>query len=168
MNPYSVGDKVLFKSSNNQFDTLLITEKNLYNPSNHFIFDLWSCNWVEGDNTANANASFKFRLLKYNKLSDSFLDGTFLIYKENDNKKADISFSLSGLYSKDSTNHTFVKVRINNKKIDDCIVLNHKNSEIGEGQSDIAVKSFIWSKHLGLVQYVLHSGEKFEYIGHVR
>jgi hypothetical protein len=168
MNPYNVGDKVLFQSSDNRFDTLLITEKKLYNPSNHFIFDLCACNWVEGDNTAHANASYSLRLLNYNKTDDSFLDGIFLIYKDNDNKKASISFSLSGLYSKDLAVYSFVNIKIKNKKIDDCIILDHRNSEIGEGQSDIAVQSYIWSKHLGLVQYVLHSGDKFEYIGHIR
>lgn len=168
ISPYNQGDKILFQSSNNKLDTLIITEKKLYNPSNHFIFDLCACNWLEGDNLVNANGSLYFKFSNYNRENNSLFDGIFNLYKKDNKKSAEISFSLLGLYTKEFDSISFDKIMIRNKQLNDCIILDHRNSEITEGKSDIAVQSFIWSKHLGLVQYVLHSGEKFEYVGHIK
>lgn len=69
-----INDTMLFHCQ--QFtDTMIITDVQVSNNQHISIFDLKSCNWLEGQNEYKANASVGFKL----KHEDSWWEGLFFI-----------------------------------------------------------------------------------------
>lgn len=150
MKPYSVGDTLIFENSENvEFDTIIVKEKEIFNPSNN-IFDLEGCNWMEGDNEYKAVAGYDF---------DGYHSGVryfcgFTIKKNCKSKPAVVSISLFGRYSKHdiSTNNIVKDISIFPQyKIN--IVVPDSNLQSGIHQPVRPISSIYWNQEIGLIGY---------------
>jgi hypothetical protein len=141
---YNIDDTILFRSNNDK-DTLIVLEKNMYNPQNTFLFDCRGCNWLEGNNEFYAISSINFILLR----NDYKYNGRFVIEKIEENKPAKILLSLGGLYS---TNYLQV--------YNQCVTLDRDvNAELGLYQDIIDLQNISYSKEEGITFYKTLSGQ---------
>jgi hypothetical protein len=165
LTPYEKGDMIIFRSELDRLDTILITDKDITNPSNTCIFDLRGCNWMEGDNEFKASAGFEFIFIHDTVVQKNGIDlgGIFRIKKHEKNRPALPELSLCELYSRKNTIYKDTSIFLLKKQIVDCLVLHRDECDIGESQPQLGIKSFVWSKRHGLVQYTIETGEKFKY-----
>lgn len=62
--PYAIGDSIQFvEPLNNSIDTLIITDKTTFNPSNTFILDPRGCKWWNGDHEFSAVTAIELSML---------------------------------------------------------------------------------------------------------
>lgn len=135
---YHKNDTVLFYEDQ-YCDTMVVTDKQIFNKNFISIFDLKACNWLEGENEYNAHASIDFKI----KHHDTWWEGFFLIQKcQNDSIICMIDFG--GLYSKD------VSIPHQTKKI---IIRDGLNAEQGLYQKLLGVYEIKWEKEKGLVGF---------------
>lgn len=147
VNMYNINDTILFYSSDNNEDTLIVKNKNMYNPLNTFLFDCRGCNWMEGDNEFYAISSINFVLLH----NGNKYDGRFAIEKTEKDLPAKILLSLGGLYSKDYLN-----------VYNNCVTLDRdNNAELGIYQDIIDLKKISYSKENGITTYQTISGRVY-------
>jgi len=165
LNPYEKDDTIIFVSNLDRFDTILVTAKDVYNPSNTFIFDLRGCNCWEGDNEFNAIAGFDLNFIDKDLIQENpnVTDGGFSINKVEKGKAAELSFSFCELYSRKITTDNDTSILLSNKLVSDCISIKKDECDIGQAQSKLNIQDFIWSKQFGLIQYTLETGEKYSY-----
>ena len=166
LNPYEKGDIVIFQSTQGRLDSILITAKDIFNPTNTFIFDLRGCNCWEGDNEFNAIAGFDFKFIDVDLMqkNPNVQDGLLSIEKVNKNKPILATFEFCELYSRENTTYKDTSIVFSKKRIADCKVFHRKDCDIGKSKSKLIVENFVWSKQFGLVQYVIETGERFDYL----
>lgn len=141
---YNINDTILFRSNNDQ-DTLIVLEKNMYNPQNTFLLDCRGCNWLEGDNEFYAISAIDFKLLR----RGYEYKGSFIIEKTDNDAPAKISFYLGGIYSK-------YNLPIKNQ----CVTLDRDvNAELGLYQDIIDLQNISYSKEEGITFYKTLSGQ---------
>lgn len=150
LNAYNSGDTIYF-SNNKDIDTLIITNKTINNPRNTFIFDLENNDWMEGNHKYYANADYEYKLY-HNEVFDGIL---MVMQKIPEQKSAIISFSFGGWYSNELLLDNITSYIINNKKYEDCIIVNYTNSHPGKYQKILDLDFLIWCKSKGLISYKL-------------
>lgn len=141
---YHVNDTLLLHDQQST-DTMIITAIQVSNKQHISIFDLKSCNWLEGQNEYKANASVDFKL----KHKDTWWEGLFFIEKRFNDSNIVAMLTLGGLYSKD------ISISPKEKKI---TVVEGANAENGVNQKLMGVRSFIWEKKRGLMSITLKDG----------
>ena len=147
---YREGDSCFFKSNLGDYDIIVINEITIHNRINPYNPKLWNSGY---DYTANACIDFDF-------ITRNFSDNYFFIKKEIDE---DILVFSSRLDTRASLYITpIVKTfTIDSKSFDDCILFDDRNSYLIHSKQN-PVKSYIWSKSKGLIQYTLEDGETFQ------
>lgn len=165
LNPYEKGDSIIFASNLDRFDTIVVTAKDIFNPSNTFIFDLRGCNCWEGDNEFNAIASFGLNFIDKDIIqkNPNITDGFFSVEKFEKGKAAELSFSFCELYPRKISSENDTSILLNNKLIQYCIYIRRDECDIGQRQSKLNIQNYIWSKQFGLVQYTLETGETYSF-----
>ena len=154
--PYEVGNTVLF-TCGASIDTMIITETNINNPRNTFIFDTEGIDWIEGNHEYKGNASCKYKLFHNGTCYEGIL---FVLTKECANTPAYISISFAGNYSKAiSTDSTFTYTSDKLK----CISFDTSELHRGTHQKVLDIRKIIWSKDYGLLEYFTNSDSIFTY-----
>ena len=123
-------------------DTMIITDIQVSNKQHISIFDLKSCNWLEGQNKYRANASIDFKL----KHKNTWWEGLFFIEKHDKDSNIVATLTLGGLYSKD------INISCKDKKI---TIIEGINAENGVYQKLMGIHSFVWEKKKGLMSITL-------------
>lgn len=139
--PYHINDTLLFHDQQST-DTMIITDIQVSNKQHISIFDLKSCNWLEGQNKYRANASIDFKL----KHKNTWWEGLFFIEKHDKDSNIVATLTLGGLYSKD------INISCKDKKI---TIIEGINAENGVYQKLMGIHSFIWEKKKGLMSITL-------------
>lgn len=136
-----INDTLLFHDQQST-DTMVITAIQVSNKQHISIFDLKSCNWLEGQNEYKANASVDFKL----KDKDTWWEGLFFIEKRYKDPNIVATLTLGGLYSKD------ISISPKEKEI---TVVEGINAENGVYQKLMGIHSIVWEKKRGLMSITL-------------
>lgn len=151
MESYHAGDTVMF-SNGSLTDTLIVRGIKVHNSLNPI--------------NTNFNASSVYEAvayLDYDIIHDNdTMEGWFSIRKEEQGQPVYLNFSLCDRYALKGIKPRFKNFIINQSSYDDCIVIDKSNSSLGKYQSKTCgVKSLIWSKSRGLLQYSFSNGDKY-------
>lgn len=139
---YEEGDTILFQSSENLIDTLIITNKTIHNSVSPFRTSEASSQYI-------ANGSIDYKLIHQNDVFEGIL---MLIEKDNEDRPVSISFSFCGLYS-DTFKADIRSLIVNGETLDDCIIINKTRAHQGENQKILGIKEIVWSKSRGIIRY---------------
>lgn len=139
---YEEGDTILFQSSDNITDTLIVTKKSIHNSVSPFRTNEASSLYI-------ANGSIAYKLIHQNDIFEGIL---MLIEKDNEDSPVSISFSFCGLYS-ESIKADTKNLIVNGETEDDCIIINNTIAHQGENQKNMGIKEIVWSKSKGIIRY---------------
>lgn len=152
--PYKVNDTLIFTSSNSTFDTVTITDRNIY-------YSDYKPNGVATKYTAQiGEVSYKSSrlhegiLMKIIKQSPEELEREFTYGN---------SLFLFGRYYSDSISKIPQIITILGKKYNDVYVImsNNKDIRVQFSQMDIRPRTLYWSMEYGLVKYITFSNEEW-------
>lgn len=151
MNPYSVGDTLIFSNIENlEFDTIIVTQKKINNPSNTNVFCLEGCNWMEGDNEYKANAGYSFDIYHSGKK----YEGMFILEKESSSEAAVVSFAFCGKYTKNPIKTTMsAKDLLDFTQYKRDLIVTDSNLYSGKHQPVLPVSNIYWNRESGLIGY---------------
>lgn len=151
MNPYLIGDTLIFANSENiEFDTVIVTRKIINNPSNTNILNLEGCNWMEGDNEYKANAEYEFVIHHSGKI----YKGMFILEKINNTDPAVVSFALMGRYTKEPiSTSNIVRDLSDFPQYKWNIIVPESNLYSGKHQSVFPISIIYWNRDAGLIGY---------------
>lgn len=148
---YHDTDTLVF-TSNKGVDTLTLISMRVSNPRNTFVFDPEDVRWYDGSHEFHGNAYVEMKL---RHSGTSFVVGFYIRRNKNtDPLRYSIIF---GEKSTSYENVQFSQYQIHGCKLDSCLVINsnNMNNNLGD-QPHLEVKSIVWNKSLGLVQYELN------------
>ncbi|MGM9865709.1 MAG: hypothetical protein ACI30P_05475 [Muribaculaceae bacterium] len=151
LNVYSIGDRVIFADSEKgKFDTLVVTDKSIYDPSNTFILDVRGCNWMEGSNEYKAIADYEFDIYhdgeKYN--------GRFVIEKLDCSDPAVALVSLMGRFAINPVSTSSITSDLPEfPQYKTNIVMTESNLHSGESQPVVQITEIYWNREAGLIGY---------------
>lgn len=148
---YHDTDTLVF-TSNKGVDTLTLISMQVSNPRNTFVFDPEGVRWYNGSHEFHGNAYIEMKL---RHSGTSFVVGFYIRRNKNtDPLRYSIIF---GEKSTSYENVQFSQYQIHGCKLDSCLVINsnNMNNNLGD-QPHLEVKSIVWNKSLGLVQYELN------------
>lgn len=148
---YHDTDTLVF-TSNKGVDTLTLISMRVSNPRNTFVFDPEGVRWYNGSHEFHGNAYVEMKL---RHSGTSFVVGFYIRRNKNtDPLRYSIIF---GEKSTSYENVQFSQYQIHGCKLDSCLVINsnNMNNNLGD-QPHLEVKSIVWNKSLGLVQYELN------------
>ena len=139
---YGTGLSVFFISNLGSTDTLIVTEKGLWNSTNPFYFS------EAGGWTYEANGGFSY----YLKHSDTKIRGSMDI-KRKLNDTLYFDSHLGTLFQTEP-------IKIDN---DSCMAVNSTNAHYSKYAYDITnrIKEYVWHKKYGLIYYKFEDGEEF-------
>ncbi len=139
---YEEGDTIYFNSLKNGMDTLIITNRTIFNSSFPFMENEASSEYI-------ANGSYEYKMFHKGEIFEGIL---VHVRKEDNERPACISFSLCGFYS-DYLNPKENKQVIGGDVLTDCIIINCSNAHNGLNQKNIGINCIIWSKSIGIVRF---------------
>jgi len=153
---YNKNDKIIFASNYNKestrhYDTIFIVNKTHYIPDGN-------CN----EATRYDSESY---VIDYSFKHDTIVSETdYLVQHAKQEKAASIpTFRVYGLeYSKEFLKDTSIVLSTTKMTLKDCYSFHKKDCY--NGWSLFKIKTFVWSKNLGLVMFVGENGEKFEFV----
>ncbi len=143
MSPYEYGDTILYRSADN-VDSLVITEKNIYNDYKFVAHSI-------GPTEFNGTAVIYGKMCHY---GDSF-DVSILTQKTDDvTLETHIRFSQRNYtkFWKDEVDHLDSR-RVNGVVYNDLVCIDSVDLEWSRIMRPYNIKSMIWSKSKGLIQY---------------
>lgn len=132
VNHYNKNDTILYYN-NQTIDTMIVVNVKIDNKESISIFDLKSCNWLEGQHEYNAGAIISFKM-KHNFL---WWNGDFAIQKNQDQQLV-ASVGFGGLYSEKP-----VKISISDLSIS---FTEGKNAHQGLYQDLMGITDVKWDK----------------------
>ena len=148
---YNKGDTIVFSSNRNNCDTIFIVGKTSYKPNGN-------CNPVEVSNydCESCVIDYTFKHDTITRKSD------YLVQHVKENRGSAIPvLRVYGLeYSGKTLKDTTIVLNTNVTKLNDCYSFHKKDCY--DGWSNYKLKTFVWSKKMGLVMFVGENGEKFE------
>jgi hypothetical protein len=150
---YKKGDTIVFSSNQKNNDTIFILNKTIYKPNGN-------CNPIEVSNydCESCVIDYKFKHDTITSESDYFIQ-----HVKEANEFSIPTFRVYGLeYSKPELKDTIIKLNTIKKELTDCFTFNKKDCYVG--WSKYKIKTFVWSKKMGLVMFVGENGEKFEFL----
>lgn len=143
---FQEGDCILLESEG-EIDTITISEIEINNKKYISIFDLRSCNWLEGQDEYRANASVGFTLSHRGEV----YSGVFLVKKTSEDSTLSIGFRLADFYD---TGFTILSTDVSTTFIEG------ENASYGMHQSEILnVKRVVWDKARGVTE-ITHSDNR--------
>ena len=153
---YNKNDKIVFVSNYNyelakHFDTISILNKIRYIPDG-------KCNEATNYDSESCVIDYSFK-------HDTIIsESDYLVQHAKQESGSSIpTFRVYGLeYSKDFLKDTTVVLNTSKMKLEDCYSFHKKDCY--NGWSLFKIKTFVWSKSLGLVMFVGENGEKFEFL----
>jgi hypothetical protein len=153
---YNKNDKIVFASNydnglTKHYDTITILNKTRNIPDGN-------CN----EATRYDSESY---LIDYSFKHDTIIsESDYLVQHAKQEKGASIPvLRVYGLeYSKDFLKDTTIVLNTTKMEIKDCYSFHKKDCY--NGWSLFKIKTFVWSKKLGLVMFIGENGEKFEYL----
>lgn len=151
LSPYTIGDTIIFVNDKTyENDTVIVTDKSIYNPSNTNIFDLRGCNWLEGDNEFKAIAVYEFKIIHNQKKFHCMT----ILEKESNDLPAMISFGFFGKYTNKgySTKEGLGKTPLF-PNYEGNIVVTDSNLHAGKSQLVLPLSELYWNKEKGLLGY---------------
>lgn len=150
VNAYQIGDTCYYESNLGDYDIMVIKNIQVNNSINPFNS---GSSMVSSDYEASARMVMDFiTRFKY--------DNSFFIRKDVDSNRLIISACVFDLSSEDLF-PTPGRAMVGTECFYDCIVLDENNSHLRYHRREKTVKSFVWSKSKGLVQYTFNDGETF-------
>ena len=153
---YQKNDILVFSSQNEKdvkYDTIFIINKNIYKPKG-------DCNPIEVSNYDVESCVIDYKFKHDTLLSDC--DYFIQHVKEKDGPSIP-TFRVYGLeYSGTDLKDTTIVLNNPKKKLVDCYTFNKKDCY--DGWSKYKIKTFVWSKKMGLVMFVGENGDKYELI----
>lgn len=160
INHFKANDTIYYLSNQNLIDTVIVKDVQIYNPKNTFIFDTEGENWLEGDNEFYGFATVDLSLIHFTD--------TFLIRFEIERiaKLGALRSSCNfcewcWINKKIHVN----AINIQGQCFKNCISMDIKKMERNKGdQPHIGLKSVIWDKEKGLIQYSLLNGISYTII----
>ena len=147
---YENGDKLIFKSDRNHFDTIFITSKTKFTPKG-------DCNMLV------SNYDKEGCVIEYAYKHDTIMSDSDLFiqhFKENDGP----SFPILRVYGTEFSGEKLKDTTIilsNNNQLNDCYTFQSK-LQYYNGWSNFNLKTFVWSRKIGLAVLIGQNGEKFE------
>lgn len=160
INHFKANDTIYYLSNQNNIDTVIVKDVQIYNPKNTFIFDTEGQNWLEGDNEFYGFATVELSLIHFTD--------TFFIRFEIERiailgaLRSSCNFcEWSWINKKIHVN----AINIQGQCFKNCISMDIKKMERNKGdQPHIGLKSVIWDKEKGLIQYSLLNGISYTII----
>lgn len=150
MEAYSIGDTICFENNIFDVDTMIITHKELFNPSNTFIFDCRDCIWMEDSHDVNGYGLYEFSFTHDGK---KYKEGFFLIRKKHSKKPAGFGFCFLGNYNNEEINECGEYIFYNIPT--DKSIVKISKSQYSHGGSDpyTLVDEILWERDAGLIGY---------------
>lgn len=151
MSPYQVGDTLIFEDDINfEDDTIIVTRKAIYNPTNTFILDPCGCKWWNGDNEFKALAVYDMEA----RHKGNSYDGGVTLRKVSDDKPAYISVYIFEMFTNNA-------IAINNAvayvadfpQYRQTIVIPKTNLHQGKYFTGIPINAIYWNRDAGLIGY---------------
>lgn len=153
-------DSIYYVSNTNDTDTLIVKDIQIWNPKNTFPFDPEGHNWIEVGHEYDGIASVDMSLLHS---TDTFLI-SFEIKRNEENGPLTNSCNFCE-WSWIAIPMNPKTLEIRKRKYKDCISVDIKQMDRNEGdQPHIGLKSVIWDKEKGLIQYSLLNGISYTII----
>lgn len=157
-NAYEKGDTLIFSSFNNpkgvkHTDTIFILDKKHSIPKGN-------CNPIEVSNYDSESYH-----IDYSYKHDTILsDNDYLVQHVKENKGTSIPvLRVYGLeYSGETLKDTTITLNTMNIRLDDCYTF--QKQDCYNSLPPFRIKTFVWSKKMGLVMFISEGGEKFELI----
>ncbi len=157
---YKKGDVITFKSNIfstknellSQIDTIFILNKTENKPTGN-------CNFMV------SNYDVEGCIIDYNYKHDSTLSEPNLFvqhFKENKGESLPVLRVYDMEFSRGKLKDTTVVLNTTGAKLTDCYTFHSK--DVYKGWSVFKLKTFVWSKKMGLVMYIGENGQKFEYV----
>lgn len=157
---YKINDSIYYVSNTNDTDTLIVKDIQIWNPKNTFPFDSEGHNWIEVGHEYDGVASVDMSLLHS---TDTFLI-SFDIKRNEENGPLTNSCNFCE-WSWIAIPMNPKTLEIRKRKYKDCISVDIKQMDRNEGdQPHIGLKSVIWDKEKGLIQYSLLNGISYTII----
>lgn len=154
---YKINDSIYYVSNTNDTDTLIVKDIQIWNPKNTFPFDPEGHNWIEVGHEYDGIASVDMSLLHS---TDTFLI-SFEIKRNEENGPLTNSCNFCE-WSWIAIPMNPKTLEIRKRKYKDCISVDIKQMDRNEGdQPQIGLKSVIWDKDKGLLQYSLKNGNSY-------
>lgn len=171
VNCYEIGDSILFQSDSLDIDTLVVTDKNIYNTSNPFFI-----HFIDNYPGSNFNAIANYIFIIKNKTNN--IEGYFEIEKfvENDSIKIDAlldqRFSNDWNYDFDYRNDMRIftesnpikitKFSMNGQLFNNCIIIDDSNSKLSKyNDRENPIASFVINRDYGLIYYRYANDKEF-------
>ncbi len=156
-NPYEIGDTIYFQNTTvDKQDTMIVEDKVKCNPATHFPI-AEDGTWLSGNNELNGYGLFGLEFI-HAGIKDI---GYFIAKKYSNNEPAYLSFSiLDNSEAKEQPLRTLTSIEITGHMLNDCIVID-KHSIKAEEHTKTKLNYIVWSKSLGLVEYVTTDGEQY-------
>lgn len=143
---FQEGDRILLESEG-EIDTITISETEINNKKYISIFDLRSCNWLEGQDEYRANAFMYFFLRHRGKV----YNGSLSVGKISNEPNLSIIFRLANFFVLD---FTILSTDVSTTFIEG------ENASYGMHQSEILnVKRVVWDKARGVTE-ITHSDNR--------
>ena len=157
LDSYDKGDTVCFLNiADVTCDTLIVSDKYIWNPYTRIPLPE-SCSWTETGTTYNGYGLFGLEFI-HAGIKDI---GYFIAKKYSNNEPAYLSFSiLDNSEAKEQPLRTLTSIEITGHMLNDCIVID-KHSIKAEEHTKTKLNYIVWSKSLGLVEYVTTDGEQY-------
>lgn len=153
---YRKGDTIIFVSNYNtelvkNYDTIFIVGKTNYKPKGN-------CNPVEVSNYDCESTIIDYTF-KHDTISSK---SDYLVQNVKENKGLAIpTLRVYGLeYNGQNLKDTTVILNTTKTKLNDCYTFHKKDCY--DGWSNFKLKTFVWSRKMGLVMFVGENGDKFE------
>lgn len=147
---------MVFESQNGTYDTATIKSIEIYNSLNPINYDRFN---VSDEYIATANIDY------FVVNNNDTLDAFFYIQKESNGNPVCFNTGLGNRFAF-NVKPDFQKILIDHIEIDDAIYFDNNNSSLSKYYCDNSptIRSFVWSKRYGLIQYTFEDGTVYNRI----